>query len=202
MRMSLKQLLQHPNRDSLLAVNSKSKKVASESVDKNLSVKPVAAKVPAHGFMASPGTFAVSLPDAAHRWCFVVPGDPMGKPRMTQRDRWNQRPVVLRYRAYCDLIRACAGAVPADPFYLVVYAHVAMPGSWSRKKKEALRGRFCRQRPDYDNIAKAVGDALFREDSVLGGGQCLKFWCAEGQQRTEVMVLCGYGAATGPPCAS
>jgi hypothetical protein len=111
---------------------------------------------------------------------------------MTQRDSWKKRPVVLRYREYCDLIRACAGTLPDDPFYIVVYAHIAMAESWSRKKKAEHVGQLCRLKPDYDNISKGVGDALFKEDSILGGGTCWKFWCEEGQQRAEVLV---YGMA-------
>lgn len=30
---------------------------------------------------------------------------PMGKPRQTRADKWKQREVVLRYRAFCDEVR-------------------------------------------------------------------------------------------------
>ncbi len=35
-----------------------------------------------------------------------VKGRPVPKPRMTQRDRWQHRPAVERYRSYVDTIRA------------------------------------------------------------------------------------------------
>lgn len=188
MRWTLKQLLEHPNRDSLVLVNKKSKASATKIVDEKTrpSVAP-----PSHAFVVTPESFTFQCPAPAVKHCFVVPGDPMGKPRMTHRDSWKQRPVVLRYRRYCDLIRGCAGTLPPDPFYLVIHAHIAMAASWSKKKKDAQRGKLCRLKPDYDNIAKAVGDALFEEDSILGGGTCWKFWCDEGQQRTEILVLAG-----------
>lgn len=31
---------------------------------------------------------------------------PVPKPRMTQRDKWQKRPAVMRYRAFCDEVRA------------------------------------------------------------------------------------------------
>jgi Holliday junction resolvase RusA-like endonuclease len=120
---------------------------------------------------------------------FVLKGDPMGKPRMTQRDKWQKRPVVLRYRQYCDDLRAASGPVPADVYGLRVCAHIATPPSWSKKKRDAHLGQLHQQKPDWDNIGKAVSDALFADDSVVADGRVLKFWCAEGEQRTEVDVL-------------
>jgi len=64
-----------------------------------------------------------------------------------------------------------------------------MPESWSEKKKEALNLRMMQQKPDWDNIGKAVCDALFKEDSCLAGGTCWKFWCPDGETRTEIRVL-------------
>jgi len=39
----------------------------------------------------------------------TVPGNPVGKPRMTRKDKWAQRPCVLRYREWADRARAAAG---------------------------------------------------------------------------------------------
>lgn len=109
---------------------------------------------------------------------------------MTQRDRWKERPVVLRYHDYCDRIKE---AVPtkvltADVYAIEVRAYIAMPASWSKKKKAEHDGRIHRAKPDWDNIGKAVCDALFKEDSMIADGRCQKFWCPEGAQRTEVKV--------------
>ena len=114
----------------------------------------------------------------------------MGKPRMTQQDKWKQRKCVLAYREYCDRVRA-HGTLPegADAFAIEVTAHIAMPPSWSRKKRAAHLGRMMRQKPDWDNIGKAVCDALFKEDSMLAGGTCWKFWTDDAGARTEITVL-------------
>lgn len=114
----------------------------------------------------------------------------MGKPRMTQRDTWKQRPVVLRYRDYCDRIREAAPnrALTADVYDVDVLAFIAMPKSWSRKKQVHHWGLMHRTKPDWDNIGKAVCDALFKEDSGIAVGRVQKFWCAEGEQRTEIKL--------------
>lgn len=114
----------------------------------------------------------------------------MGKPRMTQRDKWQKRPAVLRYREYCDRIRAVAKIQPfMDCYAIEVTAYLPMPASWSSKKRAEMLGKMHRNRPDWDNIGKAVCDALFEEDSILGGGTVWKFWCDDATTRTEITVL-------------
>jgi uncharacterized cupin superfamily protein len=44
--------------------------------------------------------------NAGGECCFTIPGNPVGKPRMTQRDKWAKRPAVLRYREWADRARA------------------------------------------------------------------------------------------------
>ena len=43
---------------------------------------------------------AFPQPSGQPSFDFTMRGDPMGKPRMTQRDKWQKRPVVVRYRQY------------------------------------------------------------------------------------------------------
>lgn len=50
--------------------------------------------------------------------CFEYPILPVPKPRMTQRDVWQKRPVVLRYRKFCDAVRN-AGLLPESDSIVV-----------------------------------------------------------------------------------
>jgi Holliday junction resolvase RusA-like endonuclease len=175
LRWTTEYLMNHPKRDSLLGVN---RKIQQPSTSKEPEKEIPAAPIP-----------VVENVDkwAVHR--FAVPGPPRGKPRMTRRDTWKKRPIVLRYREYCDRIRAAAGTLPANVYSVVVHAYIAMPESWSKKKCALMPSQLMQQKPDWDNIGKAVCDALFEEDSVLGGGTTWKFWCEPGQERTEIHVL-------------
>lgn len=104
---------------------------------------------------------------------------PMGKPRMTQRDKWQQRPVVLRYRALCDEIRAQAtGFTVADA--LALHFTLPMPKSWSKKKRLALVGQPHQSKPDVDNLVKAVLDALLPDDSRVHTVHATKTWGESG----------------------
>lgn len=124
---------------------------------------------------------------------FVYNGLPVGKPRMTQRDKWQKRPRVMAYRAFADGLRAAAqaagGPLPQNPDVVQIEAYMPMPQSWSEKKKLSLDGKPCRQAPDRDNLEKSVGDALFKEDSCIWGGSGLKLWCRAGSERIHVTVL-------------
>ena len=120
---------------------------------------------------------------------FTVAGPPVGKPRMTQRDVWAKRPAVLRYREYCDRLRAAAPKFPsAPPAKLEIEFWLPMPESWPAKKKVTMAGQHHRQRSDVDNLAKSIMDALFKEDSTIWKITAEKFWAAPGQERTAIRI--------------
>lgn len=95
----------------------------------------------------------------------VIPGEPVPKPRQTRRDRWEQRPAVVRYRTWADAARlayraACrAQRLRASEFTPEgVHANFYLPAP----KSAAGRNNFPHtQKPDLDNLVKAVLDALF-----------------------------------------
>jgi len=123
---------------------------------------------------------------------FVVAVEPMGKPRMTQRDMWKQRPAVMRYRAYCDVIRAAAGVADKvtvrGPVGLIVTAYFTMPRSWSERERAKLGGTAHTQKPDADNILKGVADALFENDEMVYTQYVVKWWDDGSVPRLEIIL--------------
>lgn len=104
--------------------------------------------------------------------------EPMGAPRQVRSDVWRPREVVLRYRAYRDTIRAqFSGDVPDD---LRLRFHMAMPPSWSDKKRERMLGQPHRQKPDIDNLVKGFMDALLEDDSHVWRIFAEKVWSDGG----------------------
>src|SRR3990167_5593278 len=109
---------------------------------------------------------------------FIIEGTPVGAPRMTQRDKWAQRPCVMRYRAWKDRARAAAGKLP-EPDAIENLSWLAVfspPARWSKKKREAAIGTLHRSKPDRDNLDKSVLDALFADDSGIAMGTIEKRW--------------------------
>ena len=107
---------------------------------------------------------------------------PVAKPRMTQRDKWRSRDVVVRYRCFCDAARLYANQqnfVLSPGMYYRFW--IPVPKSWSKKKKLKMEGTPHRQKPDLDNYIKAVWDALCREDSHIWSiGSAEKRWSKLG----------------------
>lgn len=100
---------------------------------------------------------------------------PMGKPRMTQRDVWKQRPVVMRYRAYCDELRYNLPGYELTPALSLTFG-IEMPKSWSKAKREQMRERPHQQKPDIDNLCKAFMDAFKSDDSHVWALHAEKLW--------------------------
>lgn len=112
----------------------------------------------------------------------VVDIDPIGAPRQSRRDAWKPRPAVVRYRAWKDqFVAACRKAGWSLGSELHVEFHIAMPPSWSKKKKAEYLGGLHQQRPDIDNLSKAVMDAFRQEDSHVASIRAVKRWAERGR---------------------
>lgn len=111
---------------------------------------------------------------------------PVGKPRMTQSDRWKQRPAVMRYRMFADELRFLAANRKFRlPDQFSVTFHLPMPASWPKKKREAMEGTPHQQKSDLDNLIKSVCDALREDDSTIWDVSARKLWAKEGK-----IVIC------------
>jgi hypothetical protein len=116
----------------------------------------------------------------------TIPGQPIGKPRMTRADAWKKRPCVLRYWAWCDKARRAAdGKIPREIEGVNIRAFFAMPDSWSHQKRLQMDGTKHYQKPDFDNVQKAVADALLENDEIIADAVFSKRW-TNGEGRIEV----------------
>ena len=103
---------------------------------------------------------------------------PVPKPRQTRSDKWKKRPVVLRYRAFADECRA-KGVNLKESGQHITFG-IPMAESWSKKKKADHLGMPHQQRPDVDNLAKALMDAVLKEDCAVWEIKITKVWASTG----------------------
>jgi Holliday junction resolvase RusA-like endonuclease len=114
--------------------------------------------------------------------------DPMPKPRQTRADVWKQRPVVVRYRVWADEIRYLMGDSKLPQRFHATF-RLAMPDSWSEKKRELMNGSPHRQKPDADNLLKALMDALLPDgDHEVWDVRATKIWARQGW--IQISELC------------
>jgi Holliday junction resolvase RusA-like endonuclease len=117
---------------------------------------------------------------------------PMGKPRMTQSDKWKtdpnhpdplkrKREVVHRYHQLQNRVREQAEKmkfVLGKTFEAVFF--VPLPNSWSDKKKSELVGMPCEEKPDIDNYTKFFLDTMAKEDKSVWNIKAEKRWAYYG----------------------
>ena len=109
-------------------------------------------------------------------------GQPIGKPRMSQRDHWKVRPCVARFRLWADQLRLAARRTTKirlkAPTRLSVTAYFAST-SQHRVGPHGLK-------PDFDNVLKATTDALFFNDELIYHASITKLWADGGPARVVV----------------
>lgn len=118
----------------------------------------------------------------------IYPIKPVPKPRMTQRDRWRRgRPAVERYWAFKAEVQLRKVEVPESGAHITF--HLPMPRSWTKTKRDAMRGKPHRQKPDKDNLEKALLDALYADDSVVWDSRVTKRWADDGAIEVRYLPL-------------
>ncbi len=120
----------------------------------------------------------------------VLKGEPIGKPRMTQSDKWKQRHCVVRYRAWADALRFQAGIQHKIRVKrwasVMVTAYFSIPESWAASKKATHIGTPHTYKPDGDNVLKGLLDALIENDHAVYRQAILKYWDDGGGARIEI----------------
>ncbi len=105
--------------------------------------------------------------------------DPIGKPRMTRRDKWKKRPCVTKYYRFKDAVKSHHISIDYEENFEITF-NISMPKSWSKKKRREMLGRPHKQKPDIDNLLKAYFDCVMNDDSVVWSVKAQKFWSVNG----------------------
>ena len=127
---------------------------------------------------------------------FVVPGEPQGK----QRARWSPHGThtpqkTINYETYIKEMFAVSYPewIPFEgPLTMTLTAWMMIPKGTSKKKMKLMIDRVIRptKRPDYDNIAKTVCDALeklaYKNDNQIVTAIIHKFYSTKPRLEIEI----------------
>lgn len=127
---------------------------------------------------------------------FTVPGIPMGKgrPRFTKDGHAHTPQKTRDYEnkvVQCWKCQSGKGFAAGVPLRATVTAFFTVPRSTSKKKAAAMDGTPHIKRPDVDNVAKAILDALnghaYNDDSAIALLTVRKYQTT-GASRVEVTI--------------
>ena len=110
--------------------------------------------------------------------------NPVAKPRMTQRDRWKKRDCVNKYYAFKDELRLKTHNFTMGK-RVGLYFYIPFPKSYSKKKRNELYLKPHQEKPDIDNLIKAVLDCLLEDDKKVWHVTAHKVWAFEGMIQIE-----------------
>lgn len=133
---------------------------------------------------------------------FTVPGRPRGKqrPRVTKNGSFTPKE-TRKYEAAVKMAfnteRWVSGTVydssNVTQAEAAITAYFPVPSSWPKAKRECAFGTPYTGKPDADNIAKIILDALngiaYTDDAMVTCVNVAKRYCCEGEQpRVEVTL--------------
>lgn len=106
--------------------------------------------------------------------------NPVAKCRQTQRDKWLNPPrlCVGKYYAFKEQVALLKLHLPKEGAHVTFL--MPMPKSWSKKKRLKMVDTYHKQVPDLDNLIKALGDAVYQDDSCISSISASKVWSEEG----------------------
>ena len=107
---------------------------------------------------------------------------PIGKPRMTQRDKWAKRDCVNNYYQYKDILTSEALKQKYTLGNNVeILFQLPFPNYWSKKKKKEMVNKPHQIKPDIDNLIKSVLDSLSNNDQTVFKVFAVKSWAEKGK---------------------
>jgi Holliday junction resolvase RusA-like endonuclease len=94
----------------------------------------------------------------------------------------------MRYRAFRDAVWALSAKwrrhLPDGG--VTVTFHLPMPKSWSHKKQSQMIAQPHQQKPDLDNLLKALLDSLYPDDDThVWDVRAIKVWDTSGRITLE-----------------
>lgn len=127
---------------------------------------------------------------------FVIPGKPFAKqrPRATRQGRVYTPAATVSFERTVGQIAVQHFPQPLEgPVKLTIFATFEPAKSWSKKKTAELLHRPHTQRPDLDNIEKAICDGLnriaFADDSQIAEMTTRKVWGVTPQTVVTVEAM-------------
>lgn len=124
---------------------------------------------------------------------FVIQGRPQGKarPRVTKYGAYTPKKTKEYEKAAALAYKLAGGEEFKGAVLMEIIAYFKIPDSYSKKRAASVREKAYPHRPDCDNIAKIICDALngiaYKDDGQVVRLNVTKLYTDE-EERTEVYI--------------
>lgn len=92
-------------------------------------------------------------------------------------------------RAMCQRPPVASGRA----LFVQITVSLVPPLSWSKKRRSEALGTFCSKKPDTDNVAKAILDAMngivYEDDAQVAGLVVQKFYAEKNEINIKIFTL-------------
>ena len=134
---------------------------------------------------------------------FTVYAKAVGKarPRVTTRGGYAHAYTPAKTREFENLVgwsakRAMCQRLPVASgraLFVQITVSLVPPLSWSKKRRSEAFGAFCSKKPDTDNVAKAILDAMngivYEDDAQVVGLIVQKFYAEKDEINIKIFTL-------------
>jgi Holliday junction resolvase RusA-like endonuclease len=100
---------------------------------------------------------------------------------------------LLRLEKYNDYKESVAAlcrqqrfSIPEQNVHMIFY--IPVPKTWKEYKKKEMHMKLHQQKPDIDNLVKAVFDSVFSEDKYIADFRATKRWVNKPEGWIEFIV--------------
>lgn len=100
---------------------------------------------------------------------------------------------LLRLEKYNDyksslsaLVKQQRFTIPEQNVHMIFY--IPVPKTWKEYKKKEMHMKLHQQKPDIDNLVKAVFDSIFTEDKYIADFRATKRWVNQADGWIEFII--------------
>lgn len=124
-----------------------------------------------------------------------------GRPRVTTRGGYAHAYTPAKTREFENLVSWSAKramcqrplVAPGRALFVQITVSIIPPLSWSKKRRSEAFGAFCLKKPDTDNVAKAILDAMngivYEDDAQVAGLVVQKFYAEKDEINIKIFTL-------------
>lgn len=106
---------------------------------------------------------------------------PAGLSRLLRLEKYNEYKESIS-----ALVKQQRFTIPEQNVHMIFY--IPVPKTWKEYKKKEMHMKLHQQKPDIDNLVKAIFDSVFTEDKYIADFRATKRWVNQPEGWIEFLI--------------